>query len=174
MAIIFSSGTQSAPTKILQVVKLDYSAPYTSGSSMGSGYTDMSGWSKAITTLAADSKILININFGHWHGDTNGYGIAVKRNGTLIGVGDANGSRDRASFRTTHLNFDGNHSTGMQAWSFLDEPSQPAGTTLTYQLAGKTEGSFNFYINRTSNYTDNSNVYNGTFYSSIILTEVSA
>jgi hypothetical protein len=173
MAIIFSSGTQSAPTKVIQVVKLDYSAPYASGTSMTS-YTDMSGWSKAITTLAANSKILINVNFGYWHGDTNGYAIAVKRSGTLIGVGNANGSRDRASFRTTHQNFDGNHSIGMQAWSFLDEPSQPSGTTLTYQLMGKTEGASNFYINRSSNYQNESLVYAGTFHSSIILTEISA
>lgn len=145
-----SSGTLAKarlPTgTVLQVVQTVKSDTFSSSSGT---FVDITGMSVTITPTSASSKIFVDIVM------TCGAPAVtprflVLRGSTSIGIGDANGSRQRASFGTGWSG-DSNQMTNM-SWKFLDSPATTSATT--YKVQGLTDSS-TFFINRASNYPDN-------------------
>jgi hypothetical protein len=141
-----SSAVQASAGKVLQVVQTVKSDTFSSSSGT---FVDITGMSVTITPSSSTSKIFVDVVM------TCGAPAVtprflVLRGSTSIGIGDANGSRQRASFGTGWSG-DVNQMTNM-SWKFLDSPATTSATT--YKVQGLTDGS-TFYINRASNYPDN-------------------
>lgn len=172
MPIVFSSGSITAPTKILQVQETVISSPYTNSNSNNS-WVAASGFSRSITTLGTSSKILVTVNLGYAKPQGNTMGFKFQRNGTDVAIANSNGSRQRMMFRTTDQGTDGNHAHN-SAFSFIDSPVAPVGTSLTYQLYFMHEGSGTVYINRNVGYLDNTGAEYGVTISTIQVMEIAA
>ena len=156
--------------KILQVqtaVKSDTS------SVTGYSWTD-TGLSVSITPASTNSKVLVlaDMNIG----GNNMYDVKLRllRDTTAIGLGDAVGSRPRA---TRVINTyaptvsAGYHQIPINI-IYLDEPSTTSATTYKIQFA--TYASYKAYLNRSSNnVADGGNEYDGTPASFITVMEVS-
>ena len=134
--------------KILQVVSVTKSDVYTN-SSHPNAWTDITGMSVAITPSSASNKVLV---YAISRVSCNNHAAcAIKRDSTLIAVGDSDGSRRPTS---TGEQYDlGNSYRSMDSpIMYLDSPSSTS--SLTYKMcfwAGQ-----DFYFNRTR-YDHNSN-----------------
>ncbi len=131
-------------------------------------------FSATITPKFATSKILIVVNLGavgESTGSSRSQAFQLKRGSTAIGIADADGSRQRASFRVWTPT-DSNHaSTG--SINYLDSPATTSATT--YYCAGMVQnGGETLYINRTGGNGDNATSYGSRTISTITLMEVSA
>ena len=123
--------------QVVQTVKTDtFSATTTT-------YTDITGLSVTITPTSASSTVLI-------FADVNGSGgvggdmvVQLLRNSTVIGNGDAAGSR-RVAFAQIG-SASGNIFNG--SINFLDSPATTSATTYKIQGA-QTAGAGTFYVNR--------------------------
>jgi len=153
--------------KVLQVVTTTKTDTFTLATG-GNVFTDITGLSATITPSSASSKVYINfaINYG------NSVGSIVKskliRGSTDISIGDANGSRQRA----TVGNYNGVASSPMiqtMAQNFIDSPSTTSATTYKLQIA--TENA-TLHVNR--NNRNGNAAYDGTYTSSITLMEIEA
>jgi hypothetical protein len=140
-------GTVPSQGKILQVVSTTKTDTFSTSST---SYTDVTGLSVSITPSSASSKIMVfaTVNSGRLGGLPT---FQLVRVSTAIGVGDAAGSRTRASMS----NHPGADSTGLQlttvAVEFLDSPSTTSATT--YKIQARTESS-TLYVNRSGTDTD--------------------
>jgi len=145
-----SSGTLAKARlpagSVLQVVQTVKSDTFSSSSVT---FVDITGMSVTITPTSASSKIFVDLVVSCGApGCTPRF--LVLRGSTSIGIGDANSSRQRASFGTGWSG-DLNQMTNM-SWKFLDSPATTSATT--YKVQGLTDG-LTFYINRSSSYPDN-------------------
>ena len=126
-------------------------------------------WCCKITPRFASSKILIGGSITVGQSDGNNAGaIRFLRDSTLIGAGDAAGSRDRA-FIHLYLQNSGHHMANVSP-NFLDEPNTTS--EVIYKAQFKSEGgSYTTYINRS--HTDSDALANGTrCFSNILLMEI--
>jgi len=119
--------------KVLQVVSTTKTDTFTLATS-GNVFTDITGLSATITPSSASSKVYIN--FAITYGNSTGSIVKAKliRGSTDISIGDANGSRQRA----TVGNYNGVSSTPMiqtMAQNFIDSPSTTSATTYKLQIA---------------------------------------
>ena len=125
----------------------------------------------AITTTVASSKILaicqtngsMNADASHIH-----YRIYNSTLDTLVGTGDAASNRQGTSGLIN------NTSAGMMDHLTIvgqDSPAQNAGTTMTYKLIYRSNGSQPVYINRSQRDNDGPH-YDGRGYSSLMLMEI--
>jgi hypothetical protein len=144
------TGTIAAarlPTgSVLQVVQTVKSDTFSSSST---SFVDITGMSVSITPSSSTSKILVQTVL-HCGAPAITPRFLVLRGATSIGIGDANSSRQRASFGTGWSG-DLNQMTNM-SWDYLDSPATTSATT--YKVQGAVDGS-TFYINRSSSYPDN-------------------
>jgi hypothetical protein len=125
----------------------------------------------AITPISASSKIMVLIHLGRvGHYEANTLAFRIVRNGSLVLVGNAIGSRQSTSAVIMRITTDDNHTQGALFLSGLDSP----GTTsaCTYTLQANAEGNSNWYLNRNGSGTDSSNQYNSTSQSNITLMEI--
>ena len=155
--------------KILQVVQAVKTDVFTSNSTT---YTDVTGLSLSITPSSTSSKILVNVSFSH-QSDTQDRWRAfqITRGSTAIYIGNADGSRNRASIHTSLISGSGDAVTqDNSSIQFLDSPNTTS--AVTYYLQGKVQSGAYFVINR-ARITDNAD-YNGRTASSITLMEVAA
>lgn len=151
---------------VLQVVSATKTDTFTTSSS---SFTDITGLSVSITPTSSSSKILVTYNttIGAPTGQYSA-GIQLVRNSTAIYLGDAAGSRTRAS---------------SWAWSestpysmipvngtFLDSPATTSSTT--YKLQMISAYGVTVYLNR--NQLDNDNSVFGRVASSITVMEIAA
>lgn len=125
--------------QVVQAVKLDV---FTTTST---AYIDVPGLSVAITPKFINSKILITGNISLGSTQIERYSVfgRVTRNGTAIGIADADGVRDRGTFSYQMGGFEGPMSQG---FSILDTPSTTSSLTYTAQI--KAEAPASAYINR--------------------------
>ena len=156
--VLVSNGSYNPPTwqspvtgKVLQVKQTVVSSALTQTGGNWSTWVDLSGYSVTISPTSSSSKVLYQISFGAMSQSTNAIVFRLVRNGTIVGVGDASGSRPQATFRTMR-NGDSNHTHTAPHFTFLDYP----GTTspVTYQLQWTGEGSPTIYVNRSQTDTD--------------------
>ena len=170
MAIVFPSGTLSAPTKLLQVQQTTISSRFTSGAS-NNNWQSMSGFSRSITTLGSNSKLLITVNLGIVKPEGNTVGFKFQRNGSDVAIGDADGSRPRMMFRQTDQGTDTSHSDGI-SFSFIDQPGGGVGSSYTYQLYFYHENSGTLYVNRNQTYSNSNGAEQGVTTSMIQIQEI--
>ena len=167
--MILASG-QSIPKaalptgSVLQVVSTTKSDTFTSSST---SFVDITGMSVSITPTSSNSKIFASVVL---HCGSTGCTprFLVLRDATSIGIGDTNGSRQRASFGTG-FNSDTNQ-IAVQAWHFLDSPATTSATT--YKVQGGLDGG-TFAINRNESYPNNATLGISVI-SSITVMEIAA
>ena len=164
--VTLPSGTGG---KILQVDVAPRTATYTTNST---SWTTVPNFDNSITTIGANSQILIVISMGKVTGQGNSHIFRVRRGSTDILLGDTDGSRERVSFAQvgTSGSVNANHAFGL-CFAGLDSPSVAAGTTISYSLQCRSEGG-PMYINRSYNDYNDSLTYNARSYSSYALIEV--
>ena len=131
---------------------------------------DIPGMSVSITPASASSKILImaQVSLSQVAADISG--IVLVRGTTPIGIGDANGSRNRntSGFWTGG----GVNELVTVPVFFLDSPATTSSITYKLQISQATGSTRTYYLNRNARY-DNAG-YDGTYMSSITVMEISA
>jgi hypothetical protein len=150
--------------RVLQVVSTTLTTTY-SASVASAGETEVTGLSATITPSATSSKILViaNVNKGTYGN------FAIKRDTTLIGVGDTAGSRIRSS--GGNLGIDGNWGPN-QAMHVLDSPSSTSAITYKIFLRQQLNSTVTLYCNRSD--TDADSALAARYASSITVMEISA
>ena len=135
-------------------------------------YTDMPGFNCTITPSSSSNKVLIVVGIGAIHQDAGTILGQVLRGSTVVGVGDAAGSRPRCGFRMYGSNvYNGNH-CGSYQFNFLDSPATTSATTYKLQFNGESGTSYPVYLNRVLTDTDASENYRGRSISTLTLYEV--
>lgn len=150
---------------VLQVVQAVKTDVFTTTST---SYVDVTGLSLMITPKSSNSKILVTGNISLGSSTTSTYSVfgRMTRNGTPIGLADADGSRDRGTFSYQMGGFEGPMSQG---FSFFDTPATTSATTYTVQI--KAESPMTAYINRGIENDGNSTITPRVI-SSLTLTEI--
>ena len=154
--------------KILQVVQ---DVKTNTASYSGAAWQQISGWSKAITPIAAGSSFLVQWNLTVGNGrvfsslflDIDGAGY----NELTDYVGDSSGSRAR-----TGAMADDADSANIASGNILDTPSYSLTDVLTYDIRFMTHASATAYVNRTS--ADANNYYTARGASFVTITEIAA
>jgi len=156
----------AAGGKVGQVVSTTVTAA--TATTTSATYEDIAGMTLDITPVATSSKILVIVNMYNSAGGASyaGHGQIV-RDSTAICVGDAAGSRTRATFNLRAMHTDRPH---VQAMNFLDSPSTTSATTYKIQWM-ETSGT-TMYLNRSGDDVDNEHY--GRFASTITAMEILA
>jgi len=162
-----TSGASGGIIQVKQAVKTD------TFSVTGTTTTDITGMSISITPTRSDSKMLIsyNLSVSVQHGGYSGF-IFLLRDSTQIFLGDAAGSRTRASsFVTSHSAADhGAYEMFDLSGQFLDSPATASAVTYKLQMRSLNSGRV-FYLNRHA--TDGDGVGSPRTASSLTVMEVS-
>jgi hypothetical protein len=113
-------------------------------------FTDLTGVSVSITPTSASNKIfvLVSLSVGN-DPATSTPMVQLVRDSTSIGIGDAAGSRTRA---TADGNSAGTSNTQSLSANFLDSPATTAATTYKIQIRTNVAGTVT--VNRASSDTD--------------------
>jgi hypothetical protein len=139
-----ASGIGGKVGQVVQTVKGNVSST-TSGS-----YNQISGLTASITPSSSSSKVLVKIAMQIGQSNTSTATFKAYRGSTIIGIGDADGSRQRVS---TRVSPDNQHWMFPVYYEYLDSPS--TSSAVTYSMYWSS-GDFT-YINRThSNGNDTS------------------
>ena len=126
---------------VLQVVSATKSDTF---SSSLTSWNDITGLSVSITPTSASSKILIIFNV--FTGETTNQFpfIRIVRNSTVIGVGDAAGSRTQTT--TASWSSGSTNVQNIQSMNFLDSPLTTSSTT--YKLQTIATAGQSIFVNR--------------------------
>ncbi len=116
----------------------------TTFSTTSTSYTDITGLSVSITPTAATSKVLVLVGFSASVSADIAVMFQLVRGSTAIDIGDAAGSRTRASFSMIENN--DTFQRGTFNLNFLDSPATTSATTYKMQTF---VNSGTVYINRT-------------------------
>lgn len=135
-------------------------------SSGTNAWSTPTGLTVSINPKFATSKILLMSQIDA-SGQVNTFG-RYRRNGVVIGVGDAAGSRSQATSASWYYNADGNTSKTMPM-IFIDSPNTTDLIIYDIQLATP-ESNSTYYVNRS--YTDNDNSGRARSQSTIIAMEI--
>ena len=154
---------------ILQVVQTVKSDAFSTSAAQSTPAT-ITGLSATITPQAANSRILVQVNFGILSSNTDStYGILMYRNGTRIAFGDAAGSRLQSTIA-------GGYGTAGASWrgssnsiQYVDSPATISACTYTFAYGGN--GSAIVYLNMDGRNTDAPNDSERTI-TTLILMEV--
>ena len=150
--------------KILQVVsdtKLD------TQSFQSQNFQTISGLSVDITPSSSSNKVLVHYSISV---SCNNYGMFnLRRAGTEILRGDADGNRTRCTFESGNLN---QYEMQICSGTFLDSPSSTSSLTYDFQCATPDSASSELFINRYK--TDSNSSFVGRATSTITVMEVSA
>lgn len=167
-ATLNSSGF-SYPGGVLQVVQTQKTNSFSTSSS---SFVDITGFSVSITPSSASNKILVTVmiqassNSAGWFGSR----IRLVRNGTAIALGDADGSRVRATFDFSFNTSSASLITPMpMVW--LDSPSSTS--AVTYKCDMQSLQGTTAFINKSS-YDNGSDVYDTDVVSTITAMEIAA
>ena len=156
------SGSSGGIIQIKSTTKTD---TFTTAST---SFVDVTGLSVSITPTRADSKIFVLVtSCGNTNG-SKGYGQIVRTN-TPIAIGDADGSKVRATFDMN------NGGSGNRGQSYVAQTLDAPGVTgnVTYKLQVRHEnGSGDVFINRIADTNDSA--VNGRYSSTITLMEICA
>ena len=113
-------------------------------STTSTSYTDITGLSVSITPTLATSKVLVMVSFSASVSTDLAMMFQLVRGSTAINIGDAAGSRTRAS--ASMIANDTAIQYGTFNWQFLDSPATTSATTYKVQMFVNTGTG---YINRT-------------------------
>ena len=151
---------------ILQVVTTQKTDTFSTSST---SFVAITGISVSITPRSTSSRISVQVSFGNASAASATYTTAfrVMRSGTAIGVGDAAGSRPRASFKNISAGSD--HSSEC-SFLWIDSPSSVS--SLTYTVEAQAQTPETFYLNRTATDSDGTAAYQARCASSITVMEI--
>jgi len=151
---------------VLQVVTTQKTDTFSTAST---SFVAITGISVSITPSSTSSRIAVFVSFGNASQASLTYTTAfrVMRDSTAIGVGDAAGSRPRASFRAVST---GSGHSGECSFSWIDSPSSVS--SLTYTVQAQCQTPETFYLNRTADDTDGTAAYQARSASSITVMEI--
>jgi len=151
---------------ILQVVTAVKTDTFSTAST---SFVAITGISVSITPSSTSSRIAVFVSFGNASQASATYTTAfrVMRDSTAIGVGDASGSRPRASFRNVST---GSDHSGECSFSWIDSPSSVSALTYTVQV--QCQSPETFYLNRTATDSDGTAAYQARSASSITVMEI--
>ena len=161
--------TLHAPGHVLQVLQTVDSG--TTSYSTTETWTDAGSLSVTITPKFATSKIMVEYFI---HNSTNDATTThrITRNGTAIGIGDANGIRQRVTTRTGRIRSgDENHISPPAGMKYLDSPATTSALTYKVQLRLQT-GEGPIIMNTAYNQPNNDYTYSGRTISTITVTEI--
>lgn len=129
-------GSGQVPVQIVQTVKTD---TYTQNSNT---FTDIPSYSVNITPTSASNRILVMYTLNTC--SANGYNLIgrLMRDSTPIFIGDAAGSRPRASFQNFYTSVESVYGVTGQ---FLDSPATTSAVTYKFQV----KSGVTLYVNRT-------------------------
>jgi len=131
--------------------------------------TNITVVSANITPTSASSKILILANVGFEISGDSGHSYGnIQKNGSNIFIGNAAGSRPRATWAQ---NNSGGNGTVAFSMAYVDSPATTSSTT--YGINVNSSNGTTVYINRSVRDNDGS-AYDGRTVSSIILMEIAA
>jgi hypothetical protein len=155
----WSTGGGGKVLQVVQAVKTD------TFSTSSTSFVDITGMSVSITPSSSSSKVLVLVDIKFNSGGNTAQTVLV-RGSTQIYIGDAAGSRTRASAmdRTNETT-----SNGSGTIMFLDSPNTTSSTT--YKIQGLTNAG-TFYVNRSALDTDAASASRTA--SSITLMEIGA
>ena len=129
--------------QVVQSTKTDR-VHYNTGS-----FTD-TGLEVSITPSSASNKVLVTISFSATTNvNTQGF-FVLDRGGSMLGIGDAEGSRTRCSVVVHHI--DNDNDLQSNSIVYLDSPNTTS--AITYKLRTKHDGSGAVYLNGTKNSTN--------------------
>ena len=131
----------AAGGKLGQVVSTNLASTF---STSAVAYTDITGLSVSITPTAATSKVLVLVGFQASVSADIAVMFQLVRGSTAIDIGDAAGSRSRASFANVYN--DNLFQLGTFNLNFLDSPNTTSATTYKMQMF---TNSGTAYVNRT-------------------------
>ena len=142
----------------------------TSYSISGMTWTEVTPLTTTITPTRSDSKILVMLTMGGMasNGEGQRWGVALRRDGTNIGVNSDGSSHTRASWAHTGRAL-GNALESHPAFNHLDSPATTS--AVSYKVMITTEGSYTLYINRSNSDAASSSVFRTA--SSLTLMEIS-
>ena len=150
--------------KILQVIS---DTKTDTQSFQSQSFSTISGLSVSITPSSASNKVLVHYSVSV---SCNNYGMFnLRRAGTEILRGDADGNRTRCTFESGVMN---QYEMQICSGTFLDSPSSTSALTYDIQCATPDSSSSELFINRYK--TDNNSSYVGRATSTITVMEVSA
>ena len=167
-ATIANSGTATGFGKVLQVVN----ATKSDTNSTTSNTAVTTGLEASITPSATSSKVLVLISFAYQaDSDTNSI-FQLYRGSTAIHLGDAAGSRERASVGTVYQKPGAANDILSASINCLDSPSTTSATTykLMYFVGRSASSGAPVYLNR--GHTDTDNDSHKRAISSITLMEI--
>jgi len=165
--------------RILQLVVNEKSDVVSiSGTNQG-GFANVTGINVTITPTVASSKIHVQFCLGKVSHSSNSTAVRFTRSvaggsASEIKRGAADGNRKRVS---SNIMGDGviNAAHAMAFnYQFVDTPTYSVGQAIVYQMQVDTEGSGNFYVNRSGDDSNDTYVYRGRAFSTITSMEVSA
>ena len=189
-----SSGTASIASgitfpsgHIIQVVQYMLQNAFTQTINSSNGYVIMNDGSDdfavTITTLKANSRIKLSINFGVFvsHNSSAGYGANARIIRDIGGsstdlaknvLPGGNTPKGTFSLNTDSLTYD----DGGKGFMMIDSPAQDAGTTMTYKIGvlGHSPSNYTMMVNYNASTTSGSDGYQGTGISTFIAEEISA
>jgi hypothetical protein len=146
---VITTGSPQSQS-VIQVVSATKTDTF---STTSTSYVDVTGLSVSITPTSSSSRILITYTINVGYDLNRGLAVQLVRDSTAICIGDAAGSRNRAS------NFTGQDPEGTYATrniiclnnNFLDSPPTTSATTYKLQMGAITEtDGTTIYVNRTS------------------------
>ena len=125
-------------------------------STTATSFATISDFSVDITPAATSSKILISAVLPISSSNHNHTTYQLFRDATQIGMGDAAGSRTRASFGWRNDSTIGDYSVIPFGIQWIDSPSSTS--QITYSFKWNTDGG-TIYMNRSHDNTDNANYH---------------
>ncbi len=139
---------------VLQVVSTTKTDTF---STTSSSFVDITGLSATITPRSTSSTILVNFSVNRGAAGATISGFQILRGATAICIGDAAGSRTRATTGAYPSNGDAISSYITSSMIFLDSPATTSATT--YKLQVKSDlGALAIYVNRDGVDSDNSSL----------------
>ena len=152
------TGTQTIPKStlptgsVLQVAQATLAG--TQAVSGSSAWTDITSLSVTITPTASTSKFLISFAV-NMQGENNSF-LRFTRNGTAVGVGNADGSKSLVSAANGYYGTANGYQTVQLNAQYLDSPATASAITYKVQgYANNSAGTGAFYINYSSHEGDN-------------------
>ena len=150
--------------KILQVIS---DTKTDTQSFQSQSFQTISGLSVSITPSSTSNKVLVHYSISV---SCNNYGMFnLRRAGSEILRGDADGNRTRCTFESGVMN---QYEMQICSGTFLDSPSSTSALTYDIQCATPDSSSSELFINRYK--TDNNSSYVGRATSTITVMEVAA
>lgn len=160
-AVTAAKRGAGAILQVLQTTKTD------TFSTSSTSFTDITGLSVSITPSSTSNKILVLFNVPVSASSSAAAHLTLLRGSTEIFIGDAGGSRTRATAGSHSVIHNGTTNFAVQ---FLDSPSSTS--SVTYKIQIKAQSSHTAVVNSAS--TDTDNVQNLRVPSAITVMEVAA